>query len=106
MGELATAVQTHICEALAERRPSVTWETEHRVAGTPVDIAGRRGGQQYLVELEWRRADSADNAAKLFRHLVEGKLDAGQVAVFQVFSGYYDLRRGGVSSKRESAEFV
>jgi hypothetical protein len=106
VGELATAVQTHIRDALAERRPSVTWETEYRVAGTPVDIAGRRDGQRYLVELEWRRADPADNTAKLFRHLVEGKLDAGRVAVFQVFSGYYDLTRGGVSSKRENAEFV
>jgi hypothetical protein len=106
VGELATAVQTYLRDALAERRPSVTWETEYRVAGTPVDGAGRRDGRQYLVELEWRRADPADNTAKLFRHLVEGELDGGRVAVFQVFSGYYDLERGGVSSKRENAEFV
>ena len=84
----------------------MTWGTEYRVGGTPVDIAGRRGGHRYLVELEWQRADPADNTAKLFRHLSGGVLDAGQVAVFQVFPGYYDLPRGGVSSKRENVESV
>ncbi|ERH09815.1 MAG: hypothetical protein J07HX64_01577 [halophilic archaeon J07HX64] len=28
------------------------------------------------------------------------------MAVFQLFTGYYDLQRGGVSSKRRNAEFV
>lgn len=106
MGELATTVQAHLHRGLAETCPSVAWETEYRVAGTPVDIAGIAGQRGYLVELEWRRADPADNAAKLFRHLDSGALQVERVAVFQVFSGYYDLKRGGVSSKRENAEFV
>ena len=106
MGELATAVQTYFRERLAESCPSVTWETEYQVAGTPVDVAGFAGQRRYLVELEWRRADPADNAAKLFRHLDAGEFDGEQVSVFQVFTGYYDLKRGGVSSKRKNAEFV
>jgi hypothetical protein len=57
------------------------------------------------VELEWRRADPADNTAKLFRHIHEGSIDR-RVTVCQVFTGYYDLASGGVSSKRKNAEFV
>ena len=30
---------------------------------------GSNNNQLYLIELEWRRADPADNAAELFRHL-------------------------------------
>lgn len=118
MGTFATATQDRLCNTLAERCDDYDWETERRIAGTPVDIAGRRSAEWVLVELEWRRADPADNTAKLFRHLAEGALDgdnasdasdtpdADRVAVFQVFTGYYDLTSGGVSAKRENAEFV
>ncbi|EMA46948.1 hypothetical protein [Halococcus saccharolyticus] len=118
MGTFATAVQNRLCDMLAERCVSYKWETERRIAGTPVDIAGRRSAEWVLVELEWRRADPADNTAKLFRHLAEGALDrdnvsdasdtpdADRVAVFQAFTSYYDLTSGGVSAKRENAEFV
>jgi len=106
VGEFATTVQSYLRDALAERRLSATWHTEYRIAGTPVDIAGIGEERLHLVELEWRRADPADNAAKLFRHLDAGEIDAERVAVFQVFTGYYDLQRGGVSSKRKNAEFV
>jgi len=33
-------------------------------------------------------------------------IDATTVVAFQAFTGYYDLSRGGVSSKRKNAEFV
>lgn len=59
-----------------------------------------------MIELEWRRADPADNTAKLFRHLDSGAIEREQVRVVQVFTEYYDLARGGVSSKRQNAEFV
>ena len=59
------------------------------------------------VELEWRRADPANNTAKLFYHVEAGEMDAyDEVVVCQLFSGYYDLASGGTSSKREVAEFV
>jgi hypothetical protein len=106
MGEFATAVQERLRERLRERRPAYDWETEVYVAGTPVDLAGEQSGRRVLVELEWRRADPADNTAKLFRHLASGELDSREVLVVQVFSAYYDLASGGVSSKRENAEFV
>jgi hypothetical protein len=106
VGEFATTVQSYLKRALEERCLSVAWETEASVAGTRVDIAGDGGGERYLVELEWRRADPADNTAKLFRHLESGAFDTERVAVFQLFTGYYDLQRGGVSSKRRNAEFV
>jgi hypothetical protein len=106
MGEFAATVQARIREGLADRHPHLAWETEFDVAGTPVDVAGRADDRLVLVELEWRRADPVANTAKLFRHLESGALDATQVAVVQVFSGYYDLARGGVSSKRLDAEFV
>jgi len=106
MGEFAAAVQARIREGLAERQPALDWETEHDVAGTPVDVSGQAEDRLVLVELEWRRADPVANAAKLFRHLDSGALDAGRVTVVQVFSGYYDLADGGVSSKRLDAEFV
>jgi hypothetical protein len=106
VGEFATTVQRYLRAGLDERCPSVTWQTEASVGGTRVDIAGDDSGERYLVELEWRRADPADNTAKLFRHLESGVFDTEQVTVFQLFTGYYDLQRGGVSSKRRNAEFV
>jgi len=116
VGEFADAVQERLRERLAERRPSFGWQTEYRVGPTPVDVAGvasSAAGESAtaktlaLVELEWRRADPADNSAKLFRHLADGALDDhDRIVVCQVFTGYYDLARGGVSSKRENAEFV
>jgi len=69
-----------------------------------------RGGEPTrltLLELEWRRADPADNAAKLFRHLSsDATVDAAEVRVVQVFTAYYDLAGGGHSSKRLNAAFV
>ena len=106
MGAFATAVQDYLCESLAASVPAVDWETEYRIAGTPVDVAGVGDRQLYLIELEWRRADPADNAAKLFRHLDSGEITAEAVTVFHLFTDYYALQRGGVSSKRQNAEFV
>jgi len=106
MGAFATTVQEYLCESLATAAPAVDWETEYRIAGTPVDVAGVGDSQLYLIELEWRRADPADNAAKLFRHLESGEITAESVTVFHLFTSYYDLRRGGISSKRHNAEFV
>ena len=106
MGAFATAVQDYLCESLAASVPAVDWETEYRIAGTPVDVAGVGDTHLYLIELEWRRADPADNAAKLFRHLDSGEITAEAVAVFHLFTDYYALQRGGVSSKRQNAEFV
>ena len=107
VGELARQVQERLRDRLVAARPELDWEVEYRVAGTPVDVAGRSadGGTTVLVELEWRRADPADNAAKLFRHLADGRMP-DRVVVAHVFTGYYDLARGGVSSKRQNAEFV
>lgn len=106
MGAFAAAVNERLRERLVSLAPDFEWETERYVAGTPVDVVGTRDGEVVCVELEWRRADPADNTAKLFRHLVEGTLDAERVRVYQVFTGYYDLASGGVSSKRKNAEFV
>jgi hypothetical protein len=106
MGEFAATVQARIRDGLADRHPHLAWETELDVGGTPVDVAGQSEERLVAVELEWRRADPVANTAKLFRHLESGALDASQVAVVQVFSGYYDLAGGGVSSKRLDAEFV
>ncbi|OAQ53957.1 hypothetical protein HTG_00070 [Natrinema mahii] len=58
------------------------------------------------LELEWRRADPADNSAKIFRHLYMEQIDADEVLIAQIFTGYYDLTSGGISSKRKNAEFV
>lgn len=107
MGAFAEAFQGCIRDCLQQRRPGYDWRTEHHVEGTPVDVAGEREGALALVELEWRRADPADNTAKLFRHLAAGALDDHpSVDVFQAFTGYYDLQSGGVSAKRANAEFV
>ena len=105
MGAFADDVNDYLREGLAERRPRFEWSREHRIAGTPVDVAGRTRDHLVAVELEWRRADPADNTAKLFRHLHTGSVDR-RVTVCQVFTRYYDLASGGVSSKRENAEFV
>lgn len=107
MGAFAEAVQDHLRESLAAARPAYDWTTEMYVGGTPVDVAGASGGHLVLVELEWRRADPADNTAKLFRHLTGGALDEYErVTACQIFTAYYDLASGGVSSKRRNAEFV
>jgi len=106
MGEFATDVQEHLCDRLASERPDWDWRTEYRIEGTPVDVAGRGDRELVVVELEWRRADPADNTAKLFRHLDAGEVAADQVTIFQVFTDYYELARGDVSSKRKNAEFV
>ena len=109
MGENAERVQTRLAERLSERIPDADWETEYRVGKTPVDVAGKSEDRLALVELEWRRADPADNAAKLFRHASGERGEEGDVRdvrVFQVFTRYYELSEGGVSSKRKNAEFV
>ena len=106
MGEFAEADQEHVREHLRETRPDHDWETERYVEGTPVDVAGEREGH-LVVELEWRRADTADNTAKRFRHLAASALDGHErVDVFQALTGYYDLASGDISSKRKNAEFV
>jgi hypothetical protein len=105
VGEFATRVQERLREHLAAARPEYDWTTERPIAATPVDIAGENGAL-VVVELEWRRADPAANTAKLFRHLSTGTIDTDRVAVVQLFTGYYDLADGGVSSKRHDAEFV
>lgn len=102
----ATRVQRRLRETLAERHRGFDWSTEYRVGSTPVDVAGEGDDTLVLVELEWRRADPADNTAKLFRHLASETLDAEVVHVRQLFTTYYDLASGGVSSKRKNAEFV
>lgn len=113
MGEHARRVQERLRDHLRERDGDREWHLEEHVAGTPVDLVGRPGDHSdddllTLVELEWRRADPADNAAKLFRHLAEGAegVAAAEVCVVQIFTAYYDLARGGYSSKRLNAEFV
>ncbi len=106
MGEFATAVQSYIQQKLSSKCPALDWQTEYHIDGTPVDVAGMGENALYLVELEWRRADPADNTAKLFRHLDSGSISHRNVHVFQVFTRYYDLASGDYSSKRKNAEFV
>lgn len=112
MGEHASQVQSALRARLAAAFPSLDWQVEYDVGGAPVDVAGRSESVFVLVELEWRRADPVDNTASLFRHLVadgsESALDeaAERIVVVQLFTAYYDLVRGGVSSKRRNAEFV
>lgn len=106
MGADADRVAAFLRDRLAETRSDLVWQTEVPVGGTPVDIVGRGEGAAVLVELEWRRADPSDNAAKLFRHLDAGEFDADRVVVVQLFSRHYDLDSGGVSAKLENAAFV
>ena len=110
VGEFAEAVQERMSERLAERLPAFDWETEHYIGGTPVDVVGLDETDLVAIELECRRADPADNTAKLFRHLSTGNervlAEHRRIVVVQVFTAYYDLASGGVSSKRKNAEFV
>jgi hypothetical protein len=112
MGEHASQVQSWLRERLAVLQCSLDWQTEYTLGGTPVDVAGIGPDTLVLVEVEWRRADPVDNTATLFRHLVDGILasttdgSADSIVVVQLFTDYYDLVRGGVSSKRQNAEFV
>lgn len=106
MGKFAKAVQEYLCDSLNKEYNDQRWITEYKIAGTPVDIAGFEKNQFYLIELEWRRADPADNAAKLFRHFNAGEIDAEEVTVFHIFTKHYQLSRGDSSSKRKNAEFV
>ncbi len=106
MGADADRVADALCDRLADARPRLEWATEGRVGATPVDVVGRADDVAVLVELEWRRADPSDNAAKLFRHLDDGEFDVDRVLVVQLFTRYYDLASGGVSAKRRNAEFV
>ena len=106
MGAFASDVNDRLRKGLAERRPRFEWETEYAIGATRADIGGESPRHLVLVELEWRRADPADNTAKLFRHLSEGTIEHPRVSVFQVFTGKYDLVSGGIESRRKNAEFV
>jgi len=110
VGENAERAQTYFAERLSESVPNADWETEERVGRTPVDVVGETDETVALVELEWRRADPADNMAKIFRHAsvesADKREDNRDVRVFQVFTRYYQLADGGVSSKRKNTEFV
>lgn len=106
MGEFAEDVQERLQQSLETHSPNLDWETEYMIGGTPVDIAGVEKERVVVIELEWRRADPADNTAKLFRHIVEKNIDVEQLTVFQLFTRFYNLVRGGVSTKRQNAEFI
>lgn len=108
MGRAVEQVAEGLRDRLAARLDRFHWTTEYLVGRTPVDVAGegREADHLVLVELEWRRADPANNPVKLYRHVVEGTVTAEQVTLIQAFSGYYDLADGGVSSKRLNAEFA
>jgi hypothetical protein len=109
MGEHASQVQARLRDRLAAVRPGLDWRTEYDLDGTRVDVAGVSESTLVFVELEWRRADPVANTATLFRHLAAGVLSASPtraVVVVQLFTTSYDLASGGVSSKREDAEFV
>jgi len=106
MGEFADEVVYRLQDHLAQLCSSYEWNTEYLIAETPVDIAGIDDDQYVLIELEWRRADPADNAAKIFRHLSTREVSTNQVRVVQLFTNHYNLVSGGVSSKRKNAEFV
>jgi hypothetical protein len=106
VGAFATDVTRRLRDRLADAQPAFGWEREYRLGSTPADIGGHAAERLVLVELEWRRADPANNTAKLFRHAVEGSIDADRIVLFQVFTRYYDLAGGDVSSKRLNAEFV
>ncbi|MCU4751936.1 hypothetical protein OB919_08060 [Halobacteria archaeon AArc-curdl1] len=106
MGEFADDVIVRLKDRLERELPFYRWETEYRIVETPVDVGGVADDSYILVELEWRRADPADNAAKIFRHLSKSRAVEGTVTVVQLFTDYYDLASGGVSSKRKNAEFV
>ena len=106
MGEFAEAVQDYMYNSLSGELPSLDWQTEYDVAGTPVDVIGKAEKKLHLIELEWKRADPADNTAKIFRHLEAGEFEANEIIVLQIFTDYYALSGGGVSSKQKNAEFV
>ncbi|WP_232686976.1 hypothetical protein [Halobacterium zhouii] len=107
MGEFTDDVHAALRDALASHDTARDWRTEWYADRTPVDVAGVPGDDSPLVfvEVEMRRADPANNPVKLARHAADGEFDA-PVLLVQVFSGYYDLDSGGVSSKRENATFV
>jgi hypothetical protein len=108
VGEFADDVHEVLRDALATRDPNREWQTEWYVRRTPVDVAGTPATTDVplvLVEVEMRRADPANNPVKLARYASEGVFDR-TIRLVQVFSDYYDLAGGGVSSKRENAEFV
>lgn len=106
MGESAKHIQHELVDQLKRSHNEFDWRVEQKFAGTPVDIHGETDQRSIIIELEWRRADPADNTAKLFRHLEEGSLGSSNILVLQLFTEYYDLSRGGVSSKRKNAEFI
>ena len=106
MGRNADNVAESLADRLRDRLPRLDWATEYGVGSTRVDVAGRGSETVVLVELAWRRADPADNAAKLFRHVENDRFDADRIVVVHLFSDYYALAGGGVSSKRRNAEFV
>jgi len=104
VGEFAEAVTAELEAELQRRAAALSWTTEYYVGRTPVDEEVE-GEPLTLVELEWRRADPANNTVTLFRHLDAGEISE-PVCVFQLFTRYYDLQSGGVSSKRKNAAFV
>lgn len=105
MGEFADDVVSRLKDRLEPNLSAYDWEAEHVISGTPVDLAGASANETILIELEWRRADPADNTAKIFRHLSESE-SMRDVTVMQLFTDHYDLVSGDVSSKRKNAEFV
>lgn len=131
MGDAADRVRDRLRDGLAERLPGYDWATEERLGRTPVDVVGVAanpattvGPPIVLVELEWRRADPANNPVKLFRHAAEGRLGelgddgpadgdgptddhdhAADALCVQLFTDYYRTTDGD-SSKRENAEFA
>ena len=106
MGAFADDIVDRLKNRLNQKTTSHDWKSEYRISGTPVDLAGITTNSHILIELEWRRADPADNTAKIFWHLSSSSPIKESTTVIQLFTNYYDLASGGVSSKRKNAEFV
>ncbi|GGN11900.1 hypothetical protein GCM10009021_09880 [Halarchaeum nitratireducens] len=108
VADFTDRVHARLRDGLAARHPARSWETEWYARRTPVDVAGvpdNAAASLLLVEVEMRRADPVNNPVKLARYAHEGDFDR-DVRLVHLFSDYYALDSGGVSSKRENAAFV
>lgn len=71
MGDFANDVTQRLMQLLSKDLSEFNWESEYRIGGKPVDIVGVKSAHYILVELEWHRADPADNVAGIFRQLTK-----------------------------------
>jgi len=96
-------------EKLDQAAQGYTWRPRKHLEGLGgnqhVDVAGSPSSQRHhvYIEIEGARSNPVSNVAKIWRHMVEGKISTS-ILIIQIFSPTY--RQGSPHTRMEESIFI